>query len=282
MPTAELLVILAGLAAALGYGAGDFSGGYAARRSDPYVVVLISGVSGLILLLLAVLLTAAPLPPTGDLLAAAIAGIFGALAVTRFYRELSRGHMGIVAPLTAVVTVTLPLLFSMLTEGLPGLNETAGMALAVAAIWMITRSAGPALVTKRDLSTILVMGFFFSIFFIVIGTVSERSVLWPLIASRAASIPLMLLIVLATARGKRPFALRQLPLIALVGLLDVSGSAFFALASSLGRLDIAAVLASLYPAATVLLARSLLKEQISGGQWLGLALALLAIILITL
>jgi drug/metabolite transporter (DMT)-like permease len=107
-------------------------------------------------------------------------------------------------------------------------------------------------------------------------------VIWPLVASRTASLPLLVGVILLTKRSAASVTRGDLPMLSLIGLLDVGGSSFFALATSFGRLDIAAVLSSLYPAATALLAKTLLAEEINRLQWFGIAVALSAIILITL
>ena len=282
MPGNELLAILAGLGSAVGFGVSDFGGGYVSRRNNPYLVVLVGQISGMVALLLIALWRKPPLPPTADMLAAAVAGIMGTLGVVRFYGELARGRMGVVAPLTAVVTVTIPVLFGTLTEGLPQPIHLVGILLAVVSIWLITQSSVGGPVTLRDMANILLMGFLFSIFIVVVGTISERSIIWPITASRTASIPILIAILAITRGGGIAFVRGQLPLLVLVGLLDVCGSGLFAVSSALGRLDIAAVVTSLYPAVTVLLARFLIAEQINGRQWAGIALALAAIALITI
>lgn len=236
----------------------------------------------MVLLLLIAIQRAEPLPPAIDLVASALAGALGTLGLVRFYRELSGGRMGIIAPATAVVTVTIPVLFSAITEGLPQANQIAGIFLAIAAIWLITRSGSQAAITPRDIASILLMGFLFSIFLVTIGTVSERSIIWPLVASRTASIALVIAILALTRRRSLRIPRGQLPLMTLIGFLDVGGSGFFAISSLLGRLDFAAVLSSLYPAVTVLLARVILSEQVGRRQWLGIAVALAAIVLITI
>ncbi|MFN2134408.1 MAG: EamA family transporter [Candidatus Promineifilaceae bacterium] len=279
----ELLSIFAGLASAVTYGAGDFSGGYASRRSRATMVVLVSQFSGLLILLLLALLQRAPLPPASDLLAAGIAGTLGTIGLVQYYQELSRGRMGVIAPLTAVVTVTIPVLYGSLSLGLPSPSQLVGMLLALAAIYLITRAGSHAPVTRRDLGIVLVMGALFSVFLVTIGTVSARSIFWPLIASRAASASFLLLFLLLNRRGSLTVVSGdRLALMAFVGLLDIAGSSLFALSSAMGRLDIASVLASLYPAVTVLLARFVLSEPINGRQWLGILVAVAAIILITL
>lgn len=282
MLSLQVLAVLAGLASAVSYGVSDFGGGVASRRSDAFSVVLVSQVAGMVLLLLLAFMLNEPLPPTTDLIASAVAGVLGTIGLVRFYRELAGGRMGIIAPATAVVTVTIPVLFSAATEGLPETNQIVGILMAIAAIWLVTQSGSQTTFTLRDMASILVIGLFFSSFLVTIGTVSERSIVWPLIASRTASIAAVVIFLAVTGRASFTVARDQLPLIGLVGFLDVSGSGFYALATTLGRLDIAAVIASLYPGVTALLARVFLAEEINGRQWFGIAVALASIVLITI
>jgi drug/metabolite transporter (DMT)-like permease len=187
--------------------------------------------------------------------------------------------MGIAAPIAAVVSVILPLLFGLFLEGMPTLSQFLGFGLALCAVWLITRPGhGPSL-QARDLILPLVAGLGFGVFFILIDHVSAAAVLWPLAAARAASV-LALLIVVILARQPATPAASQLPLIFLAGLFDTGGTALYARAARAGRLDIAAVLGSLYPAVTVILARLLLQERLSRLQGFGLALAMVAVILI--
>jgi drug/metabolite transporter (DMT)-like permease len=277
-----LLAILAGFVSAISYGASDFGGGYASRRNDALMVVLVSQVAGMVLISLIAFFLAEPLPSTADLLASATAGVLGTIGLVRFYQELAGGRMGVIAPSVAVVTVTIPVFFSALTEGMPRSNQIVGIFLAILAIWLVTSERKqPYAISLRDIAVILVIGLMFSAFLVTIGTISERSIIWPLIASRSASILSVILVLVFSRRWKSPMPRDQLPMLSVVGFLDVGGSAFYALSSSLGRLDIAAVIASLYPAVTVLLARVILSEEIGLRQWLGIGMALAAIVIIT-
>jgi drug/metabolite transporter (DMT)-like permease len=278
------LAIFTGLASAICYGASDFGGGFASRRREAMMVVLVSQAAGMVLLLLLItFFLNEPLPPTADLFASAAAGMLGTIGLVRFYQELALGRMGIIAPAVAVVTVAIPVLFSATTEGLPQANQVAGILLAILAIWLITRSGNDeAAITLRDMAVILLIGLMFSSFLVTIGTVSERSVTWPLVASRFASIAIILVFLALKGRWGASVPRSQIPMLSLIGFLDVGGSFFYAISSALGRLDMAAVVASLYPGVTVILARVVLSEEIGNKQWLGIAMALAAIVLITL
>lgn len=275
----ELTAVLFGLAAAASWGAGDFSGGVATKRSHVYVVVLLSHIVGLVGLLALIVLFGEPFPALRDMGIGALGGISGAVGVAALYTGLSRGRMGVVAPLTAVVTGIVPVVFGLFTEGLPQPQQLVGFGVAFLAVWLISNDNGAAGLRWGDLQTPVVAGLGFGLFFVSIGEVSDHAILWPLVGARIASILLMAFLVLMARPVPRP-ELAQLGVIALAGLTDTLGNAFFALATSLGRLDIAAILGSLYPATTVLLARFILDERLTRRQGAGVAAALVAIILI--
>ena len=277
----ELTAVLYGLAAAASWGAGDFSGGVATKRSHVYLVVLLSHIVGIVGLLLLILLFGEPFPTWRDILIGAAGGISGAVGVLALYTGLAQGRMGVVAPLTAVTTAIVPVVFGLFLEGFPQLQQMAGFAVALLAVWFISseNGEGAAGLRLQDLKLPLVAGLGFGLFFIFIDQVSDNAILWPLVGSRAASILMMLGLVSFARQWERP-AKTQLGWIALAGIFDAGGNAFFALATSVGRLDVATILSSLYPATTVLLARFILDERLSRRQWLGVAAALAAVILI--
>lgn len=277
--SSELLGVFFGLAAAASWGAGDFGGGLASRRSPAYVVVMASGTVGLLLLVGLALLLAEPLPLPADLAWGFAAGVAGAIGLVALYRGLAVGRMGVVAPVAAVVTASIPLVFGLLLEGVPAAKHLLGFGLALIAVWLISRTGDGTRVQVRELVLPLLAGLGFAFFLIAIGRVSETAVLWPLTAARFTSLGTVL-VVAALAGQRHRVEARKLPLMALAGLFDTGGNAFYALAAQAGRLDTAAVLSSLYPAATVLLARFLLKERITRTQWIGLIAALLAVMLI--
>ena len=279
----ETAAIVFGLASAASWGAGDFSGGLASKRNDVYVVIVVSQIFGVVLLTALALLWREATPAAEHLLYGALAGLSGALGLVALDRGLATGHMGVVAPLTAVVAAALPVLFGIFRSGLPGNQQLLGFAFAFAGIWTISRNGSGANVAPLALALPLLAGAGFGLFFILIDQVSEHAVYWPLVAARLASMAILTLIIarrrVAVAQSAQPPL--NLRLLALTGILEAGGNIFFALASASGRLDIAAMLASLYPATTVFLAWVVLNERLSQRQWLGIAVTLAAIILIT-
>jgi len=275
----EPLGIVFGLASALSWGAGDFSGGVAAKRSPVYGVVIVSQFIGLLLLGSLAVLLSEPIPLPADLLWGAAAGIAGGLGLVALYRGLATGRMGVVAPVSAVVSAAVPVLWGAFLEGLPTPSQLLGFGVALVAVWLVSRTGDGMGIQVRDLGLPFLVGLGFGLFLIAIDRVSDTAILWPLAAARIAAIAMLLPVVARTHLGGMPVA-RQLPLIALAGSLDSSGNAFYALAAQMGRLDVAAVLSSLFPAGTVLLARFILREPVSRLQWLGVAAALVAVVLI--
>ncbi len=271
--------VLFGLSASLSWGTGDFSGGLASRRAHVFSVVLAAYLVGLLLLPVLALAWSEPLPSWRDALWGASAGLVGTLGLTAFYRSLAIGRMGINAPITAVLAASLPIIFTAFTQGLPRPLQLAGFVLALLAVALISR---PARASGRPegLGLALLGGLGFGSFFILIGQVSAHAVFWPLIAARLAS--LLFMIAFVRIRGEQMLPKKSVfPLILLAGALDVAGNVFFILAAHAGRLDVASILSSLYPAVTVLLAAIILRERVSRIQGVGIALALGAILLIS-
>ena len=271
--------VLFGLSASLSWGTGDFSGGLASRRAHVFSVVLAAYLVGLLLLPVLALAWSEPLPSWRDALWGASAGLVGTLGLTAFYRSLAIGRMGINAPITAVLAASLPIIFTAFTQGLPRPLQLAGFVLALLAVALVSR---PARASGRPegLGLALLGGLGFGSFFILIGQVSAHAVFWPLMAARLTS--LLFMIVFVRIRGEQMLPKKSVfPLILLAGALDVAGNVFFILAAHAGRLDVASILSSLYPAVTVLLAAIILRERVSRIQATGIALALGTILLIS-
>lgn len=267
------------LASAGTWGAGDFAGGVAAKRVSVFRVVLLAHGCGFVSMLLLAWLTGENVPPRSELLWGAAAGIAGAFGIAALYKALSIGRMGIVAPVASVLTAMLPVLVGMRTEGLPDRWQFGGFGLALLSIWLIARPDGE-LGSRRGLGLAVLAGIMFGLFLVAGKQAGHHGVFWPLVAARGASTLLMLVIVAFSAGDERPVR-GALVVVVLSGLLDSAGNALFIAATRHGRLDVAAVLSSLYPASTVILARMLLKERISPMQNAGIAGALLSVALIS-
>ncbi len=256
----NLLTVLFGLSASLSWGAGDFSGGLATRRANVMSVVIAAYTLGFALLIAVALLWSEPFPSALDLIWGSVAGLAGAAGLVAFYQALSVGRMGITAPVAGVLSVTLPVIFSALFIGLPNLFQLTGFVLALIAVWFISRPER-AKGRPEGLGLALLAGLGFGSFFILIDQVSPHAIFWPLAAARLSSILFILAIVLLRRQEVLPKK-ASFPFILLAGILDAVGNVFFVLATHSGRLDVAAVLSSLYPAVTVLLASIFLKERV--------------------
>lgn len=274
-----LAPILFGLSAALTWGAGDFSGGFASKRTKALSVVIVAHGFSMVLLLVAAFFLREPLPPLSVWLWGGLAGLGGAFGLVLLYTALAGGRMSMAAPVSALVAAAIPVTFAALTDGLPSLWVLAGFGLALAAIWLVS-NGGSARLSLMDLRLPVLAGLTFGFFFTTLHLASGESVIYPLIAVRIASISSLLLFSFFTRQSVAPARASLFPIL-MSGLLDTLGNGAYALAAQLGRVDIAAVLGSLYPGATVLLAWILLKEHINRQQVLGIAAALAAIALIT-
>jgi len=267
--------IIFSLAASLCWGSGDFSGGLASRRAYVGSVVLTDYTVGLVLLVMLALIGKEPLPAPADLLWGGLAGVVGMIGVLSFYAALARGKMGIAAPVSAVLTAALPVLFSAFTAGLPTSLQLGGFALAGLAIALISwqqRTAEPS----KGLGLALLAGCGFGCFFILISRVHAETTFWSLAAARCASIAVLLPLMRLRRKPLLP-PMKGVPLIVLAGVLDALGNVLFVFAAHSGRLDIAAILSSLYPAATVGLSVLVLRERVTRIQALGVLLVLLAV-----
>jgi drug/metabolite transporter (DMT)-like permease len=278
-------VIVFGLASAIAYGIGDFSAGYASRGSRVLTVLLISQFFGLVgLFLLAMIFGETSLTPH-DFAVGAGAGVIGLIGLFGLYRGLAMGQMSIVAPITAVLSTAIPVLFSAVTQSLPSPLQIVGFVLAVLGVYFISRP--PADSVKPSLTALVLAvigGTGFGVFYVLLAQIQEAVVFLPLVAARLTSVTLMIIAVLSQSRFNQQWFVRPvrrvLPIIAIAGVMDAAGNALFVLAEQSGRLDIASVLASLYPVATVVLAFLLLRERLTRWQAFGMLIVFAALPLI--
>jgi len=274
-----LISVMYGLISAVTWGAGDFSGGIAVKRSNPYGVVIIAHVVSLFLLIALAFAFHEPIPPFQDWMLGGIAGICGGIGLTLLYRALASGQMSVAAPISALVAAALPVLIGFFADGLVGWLALAGFALALGAVWLVSGGVEITFDLKSFLLPVIA-GISFGAFFVLIGFASSVSILWPLVAVRVISIASLFLYSIITKQDWIPARESWLPIF-MSSILDTAGNTFYALSAQTGRMDVAAVLGSLYPGSTVILAWFVLKERISRVQMIGIAAALLAIVLIT-
>ena len=278
MTGSEFAPVVFGLASAACWGAGDFCGGLATKRTHVYSVVIASQLVGVVMLIGLALAFAEKVPSPVHLLWGSLGGLAGTLGLIAFYSALASGRMGVAAPVAGVIGAAAPAILGAVLEGWPGTARAVGFVLALIAVWFISRTEDAAF-RVRELGLAAVAGLSFGVFFMFIHRASETAVLWPLVAARLTSLSMLFIVATATRQPRLP-EVKHLPLVALVGVLEVGGNAFYALAAHVGRLDVAAVISSLYPGTTVWLAWLILKERITRLQTVGIVAALAAIVLI--
>ncbi len=278
-----MLPILLGLAAAFSWGAGDFSGGLASRKTGAYRAVMYGEAIGLILLFLFALLGPQPLPDRISWIYAIIAGALGTGGILLLYTAMIEGKMSIAAPVSALLSAAVPVVVGTFTQGMPGLLTFIGFGFALSAVWLVSQSEDgikDIFSHLADLRLPLLAGLGFGAYFTFMNLATRQVAFWPIVAGRSSGLAVIALFILFR-RGEWTPNRAAWPFLILNGILDVGGNLFYVLAGQAGRLDVSAVLSSLFPGATVLLASLVLKERISRTQWIGIAAALIAIILFT-
>jgi drug/metabolite transporter (DMT)-like permease len=268
-----------GLSAAVSWGAADFAGGLATRRATPFLVTAIAHGLSLLALILLILLLHIAAPSWINLLLGLCAGIAGGFGLIAFYHALTLGPMGLTAALTGLLTAIVPVLFSFLGEGLPKPIQLAGFVVAILAIWMVANPHGGSS-NGKALWFGSIGGMCFGVLLVFLKMACEGGVLWAMTSSRTASTSIAIAFLLL--RKKPIFESKGFGWLAiLTGLLDTGGNLLYSQATRIGRMDIAAVLSSLYPAITILLAIVILKERATRMQILGIAMALVAVAMIS-
>ena len=262
------------MAAVVAWGTSDFTGGYAARRANAFLITAIAHISGLFLMAGVALAIHSPFPSRTAVAWALVAGLSGGGALAIFYRALAMGRMGLTAPVAALLGAAIPTVFGMFREGLPQAAQVTGFVLAAAGIWLISRTEDDS--PPEGIGIAALAGIGFAGFYLCIKQAGDGSAYWLAATSKISSFTLTGMIVLL-GRGTREIDLRGSALGVLAGCLDIIGSVLFIRASQTGRLDAAVVLSSLYPAITVLLARLILKEHFTRWKALGMFAALLAV-----
>ncbi len=271
-----------GLVSAASWGGSDFVGGMGARRAPALLVVASGHIVSFLILLTYCLGIRLALSGSHYLLYALIGGFEGSVALAIFYRALAMGAMGLTAALTGLLTALVPVVFSMFVDGLPSPLTALGLAAGLAAIWLITHAPAKDGPTSPPAALMLgaLAGTGFGAQLILFKMASGGGLLWTMTSARAAgSVAMILVILVKPPKGPwRGFWQTGI----LAGLLDTVGNLFYIRATQIGRLDAAAVVCSLYPAGTILLAALVLHERPTRRQMAGMAVALGAVMLLSL
>ena len=285
------MTILFGLLSAFSYGYADFVGALAAKKVRPLAVTTISFSFGLLIALIASLFVGADFSPS-VIQIGALAGVCSAAAITFLYAALALGPISITSPLTAVLSAIIPVVFDVATG--QALSSLAGVAIVCILVAVVLVAFVPGddvrLPSLRATLYSVGAGFGFAGIFLFLDMAPADSGLGVLVVMRILGIALMLgslalLLVMGKSKvllEKEVFALGTIWLVLLAGLGDVTGNVFFIIASREGALAIAAVLTSLYPVGTILLARIFLKERIALSQNVGIVLAVAACAMLAL
>ncbi|MDR3752133.1 MAG: DMT family transporter [Terracidiphilus sp.] len=264
------------------WGGSDFVGGIGARRAPAMLVVASGHIFSLLVLLALCQGMRLALPGSHYLLYAALGGFEGSLGLAVFYRALAMGAMGLTAALTGLLTALVPVLFSLVHDGLPTPLTAAGLALGLIAIWFITCTPANKAAATPPMALLLgaLAGIGFGSQLVLFKFASVGGVLWTMTFARAAGAlaMILLLLVMPPKAPWRGFWFTGI----LAGSLDTVGSLFYLRATQVGRLDVAAVVCSLYPAGTILLAAFVLRERPTRRQVAGMVLALSAVMLLSI
>ena len=266
------------LGASIGFGIGDFLGGRASAKIPVVQVLVISEIFGALMFwLLARATNEAPLPATLIGLAV-VTGICGALGLAALYHGIAQGHTAVTAPVAAALSAIIPVCYGITTTGWPSTIALIGMAIGIGAI--VLNSLSGKATGYSGLWQGLVAGVTFGVFLILLKYLGGNGVFAPLAVMRAGAL-LVTIPWLLIRRGGMPSA-AGIGLAMAAGAFDLSANAAYMVSTQLGRLDVASVLASLYPAVTVLLAFFVNREPINTLQRIGLVTTLVATALIAL
>jgi drug/metabolite transporter (DMT)-like permease len=263
-----------GLAAVLAWGTSDFLGGYATRRANAFLFTTVVNLGGLLLVGSLAAASHVTFLSGRSAVWALAGGISGGASLAIFYRALSSGRMGLTAPVAAVLSAAIPAIFSIFTEGVPGIIPILGFVVAATGLWLITRAEDGS--TPEGIGLAVLAGIGFAGFYLCVRQAGNASALSIASLTRTGGLIVTALIVLFGGKF-RDITAAGIGWAVLAGCIDTLGTILFVRASQTGRLDEAVVISSLYPAVTVLLARILLKERFTRWRFVGLLAALAAV-----
>lgn len=275
------MTALLATASSLIIGASDFFGGLASRKAAALRVTTWVQATSLLTSLALVWFFVAPVVTARDLAAGAVAGIAGSLGLAMLYAALAMGQMSRVSPVSAVVGAVVPAAVEWIRGEQPTPPVLVGGVLALVAVTMVTREHRPDPAPNSAMSMWLAIlaGTGFGVFFLAFGETSEAAGIWPVVAAKATSVPVVAALALTITRGLR-LGNGSAGLAVAAGISEMAALVLLLLAVQRGSVTVVAVIGALYPVATVGLAGLILKEKLEAVQWAGVALAVVAVVLI--
>ena len=265
------------LGTCIAWGSANFLGGVVSKRISPFLFAVGEHLAAIAFMTLLAVTTHAPFPTLRTELWSLAAGLAGGIGLAVFYGSLSRGSMGLAAPVAAVLSAAIPAVVTTLREGSPDGRRLIGFALAIVGVWLISGSSDKT--ERKILGAAILAGCGFAMYSLAIKQAGLGSPMWIEVHSRFGA----LCVTAAIAGYQRNFAglSKTVGRWALfVGLVDTVGSLAFVRAAQVGRLDAVVIIASLHPAVTVILATTILKERLTQRRTAGICFALLALMLI--
>ena len=277
------MTVLLAVSSALLVGGADFLGGVLSRAASAVRVAAVAQLAGLVVAVPAALVVDAERVTRADVLWSAASGAAVGLGLVLFYTAMARGLISLVAPVTAVVGALVPVAYAIGGGERPGALALVGIALAVTAIVLVSLAPAPGRSGPGGIGPIalaVAAGLLFGAFYVCLSRVDEAAGLWPVPILRVGSAAVLVALALVTTGGLaigRALTGR----IALIGALEVAAGVTLLLALQRGPVSVASVLASLYPVTTTFLATFLLRERLRGVQLVGVAVALVAVVLVS-
>lgn len=268
------------LASALLVGGADYLGGVTSRIVPPVRVAALAQLVGLLFAVPAAILVPADAVRPGDVAWGLASGVAVGAGLALFYTAMARGLISLVAPVAAVVGALVPVAYALGRGERPGAVAIGGIALAVLAIALVSVTPGATRHGRDGLGLALGAGALFGVFFVCLSLPSPDAGLWPVPSSRIASSIVLVGLALATTGGVS-LGRRHRPTVTAIGALEVAAAVALLLALQRGPVAVAAVLASLYPVTTTFMAAVVLRERLDRLQGVGVALALVAVVLVS-
>jgi drug/metabolite transporter (DMT)-like permease len=276
------VTVLLSLLAAASYGLSDFNGGIFSKRGGPWAVSLVAQLASTVLVLGVALVDGGD-PTRTDLLWALLAGVGNGFGTAFLYRGLSSGRMGVVAPVSGVGAVVVPVAVGVVTGERPGALVWTGVVLAMPAIWLVSREPATSVdgTSPRGSGVVdgILAGLGFGALFAALAQIPEKAGFLPLALNVLVAGVAIIAVAVVLRQDWVPrtrWALGG----AISGVLGALATGLFQIASHHGYLSVAAVVTSLYPAFTVLLAALVLRERVHAAQGVGLALCAASVALV--